>query len=388
MARTLTGIIWDHSRALPPLVATAQRYEELHPGVRIQWQKRTLHEFGHMPIDVLAERFDLVVIDHPWAGYAFDRQLVHDLKPLLAPEQFTDLKNNSVGPSFDSYLYRDQLLAIPIDAATPAPSYRPDLLAKAGVALPKTFSDLIALARKKLAVMPGFPADLYLNFLMLCHALGGKCFTDRERMVDRATGHAALELLRQLAEPMPREIFEWNPIRVAEQMSRTDHFAYCCFAYSYNNYARPGFAEKLVRYANLVTLDDGRPLRSIIGGTGIAISTRCREMELALDYSLFTGSAGIQRGIYTHAGGQPSRTEAWDDDAANALTSNFFRDKRRTQDESLVRPRYHGYVPVQEEGGVPLIRHLRDGESAERVLDAIDAAYRKSLPPGDTVPLL
>jgi len=28
----------DHSRALPPLVATAQRFEELHPGVRIQWE--------------------------------------------------------------------------------------------------------------------------------------------------------------------------------------------------------------------------------------------------------------------------------------------------------------------------------------------------------------
>jgi multiple sugar transport system substrate-binding protein len=43
----LTGIAWDHSRAFPPLVATAQRYEETHPGIRIDWQKRTLDEFGH-----------------------------------------------------------------------------------------------------------------------------------------------------------------------------------------------------------------------------------------------------------------------------------------------------------------------------------------------------
>jgi hypothetical protein len=50
----LTGIKWHHSRAFPPLVATAQRYEETHPGVRIHWQKRTLDEFGHAPVDVLA----------------------------------------------------------------------------------------------------------------------------------------------------------------------------------------------------------------------------------------------------------------------------------------------------------------------------------------------
>ena len=76
---TLNGITWDHSRALPPLVATAQRYEETHPGVRIRWEKRSLHEFGHMPVDVLAEKFDLIVIDHPWAGFVFSRGLMHDL---------------------------------------------------------------------------------------------------------------------------------------------------------------------------------------------------------------------------------------------------------------------------------------------------------------------
>jgi len=78
----LTGIAWDHSRAFRRWSATAQRYEETHPGVRIRWEKRTLDEFGHLPIDRLALEFDLIVIDHPWAGFAFERNLVRDLKPL------------------------------------------------------------------------------------------------------------------------------------------------------------------------------------------------------------------------------------------------------------------------------------------------------------------
>src|SRR6476660_10059867 len=93
----LAGIAWDHSRAFPPLVATAQRYEETHPGVCIRWEKRTLDEFGHTPIDQLAAKFDLVVIDHPWAGFAFENNLVHDLKPLLSPVSLADLAENSIG---------------------------------------------------------------------------------------------------------------------------------------------------------------------------------------------------------------------------------------------------------------------------------------------------
>ena len=117
----LTGIAWDHSRAFPPLVATSQRYEETHRGVRIHWQKRTLDEFGHAPIDVLAQKFDLIVIDHPWAGFCFEKNLVLDLAQVAPAAALAELKQNSIGPSFDSYVYQNKLLALPIDAATPAP---------------------------------------------------------------------------------------------------------------------------------------------------------------------------------------------------------------------------------------------------------------------------
>src|SRR5689334_4763715 len=128
----LAGIAWNHSRAFPPLVATAQRYEEIHPGVRIHWEKRSLDEFGHAPIDQLASRFDLIVIDHPWAGFAFEKNLVRDLKPLLAASAVRDFARNSIGATFESYCYAGRLLALPIDAAAPAPSWRRDLLARAG----------------------------------------------------------------------------------------------------------------------------------------------------------------------------------------------------------------------------------------------------------------
>jgi multiple sugar transport system substrate-binding protein len=170
----LTGIAWDHSRALPPLVATGQRYEETHPGIRIHWEKHSLDEFGHTPIDQLAASFDLVVIDHPWAGFAFEKDLVHDLKPLLTPSEFKDLANNSIGATFDSYCHAGRLLALPIDATTPAPGWRIDLLERAGLTVPATWSEAVALARRSLALIPAFNADLFLHFLMLAKALGAE----------------------------------------------------------------------------------------------------------------------------------------------------------------------------------------------------------------------
>src|SRR3712207_9484902 len=68
--RSLTGITWNHTRGYLPLVAAAQRFADRDPGVEIVWHKRSLQEFADAPIERLAESFDLLVIDHPFVGYA------------------------------------------------------------------------------------------------------------------------------------------------------------------------------------------------------------------------------------------------------------------------------------------------------------------------------
>jgi multiple sugar transport system substrate-binding protein len=375
----LAGIAWDHSRAFPPLIATAQRYEETHPGVRIRWQKRTLDEFGHTSIDQLADKFDLIVIDHPWAGFAFEKNLVHDLKPLLSPAALHDYAQNSVGATFESYCYGGRLLALPIDAATPAPSWRCDLMERAGLSAPTTWAEAVALARKKVAVIPAFNADLFLHFLMLVKGLGANPCADPDQIAPRDAMRTALNLLRELTEPMPRAIFDWNPIHVAERMTATDDFAWNAFAYTYNNYARDGFARHRLRFGNLISLQPNAPrLRSVLGGTGIAISTRCNALEPALDYARFVASGETQSKLYASAGGQPSHRVAWSDPALNALCGGFFGDTRITQEEAIVRPRYSGYVPLQTNGGNALQEALRDGRDPDAVLEKLDALYRES----------
>jgi len=378
-ALQLNGIAWDHSRAFPPLVATAQRYEETHPGIRIHWHKRTLDEFGHAPIDALAQQFDLLVIDHPWAGFCFEKNLVHDLKPLVPPAVLADLAENSIGRTFDSYVWQDKLLALPIDAATPAPSWRPDLLERAGLRPPQTWAEAVAFAQARLAVIPGFNADLFLHFIMLLQGLGAEPFAVAERIAPRALMRQAAELLRELTEPMPREIFDLNPIQIAERMTTTDEFAWNAFAYTYNNYARAGFAPKPLRFGNLLSLQPGGPrLRSVLGGTGIALSANCKQVTAAMDYALFTAGGGAQKTIYVQAGGQPSHRAAWADALADQLAGGFFSGTRATQEAALVRPRYSGYVALQKDGGNALTEHLRDGRSLDATLEKLDGLHRES----------
>jgi multiple sugar transport system substrate-binding protein len=375
----LKGITWDHSRALPPLVAAAQRYEELNPRVSIRWEKRSLHAFGHMPIDQLAEHFDLIVIDHPWAGFCFERDLIHDLKPLLEPKELEAMAGDYIGPSWESYCYEDRLMALPIDAATPTPSWRPDLMQAMGRQPPRTMGELIDFASTGRVVMPGFAADLFLNWSMLVEALGKGAYASETEIVAKETGLAALRLLKELARHMPDDIYEWNPIRIAERMTSSDDFAYCPFAYSYSNYCRPEFTDRPLTYGSLVTLDDGRPLRSIVGGTGIAISQRCEAVAEALAFSRFCASAPIQQGIYTLAGGQPAHRAAWDDAELDQRCGGFFSAARQAQEACIVRPRYHGYVPLQESGGEPIQACLQGTLTECEALDQINQAYRASL---------
>jgi multiple sugar transport system substrate-binding protein len=375
----LAGIAWDHSRAFPPLVATAQRFEETHPAIRIRWEKRTLDEFGHLPLDRLTLEFDLIVIDHPWAGFAFEKNLVRDLKPLLSPATLKECAQKSIGATFESYCYDGRLLALPIDAAAPVPSWRCDLLERAGIPVPATWAEAVALARRRLAVIPAFNADLFLHFLMLLNALGSNPCADAECIAPRDLMRTALNLLRELTESMPRAIFDWNPIQVAERMSATDDFAWNAFAYGYNNYARDGFARSRLRFGGLISLESNAPrLRGVVGGAGIAISTNCRNVETALDYALFVAGDTAQKSIYLNAGGQPSHRGVWSDAAADVLLGGFFSGTRTAQEQAFIRPRYSGYVPLQTHGGSALQQALRERRDVETVLEKLDTLYRQS----------
>src|SRR5690554_3556005 len=117
VTKILRGITWNHSRGFVPVVAAAQRYSEMYTDVEIVWEKRSLQEFADVPIHMLAEKYDLLVIDHPWAGFATDSKAVIPLEQHLPVEFLEDQAMNSVGASHMSYNFGGFQSALAIDAA-------------------------------------------------------------------------------------------------------------------------------------------------------------------------------------------------------------------------------------------------------------------------------
>jgi multiple sugar transport system substrate-binding protein len=372
----LTGITWNHTRGFLPMVATAQRFAEIHPGVEIVWQKRSLQAFGDQPLEQLVPQFDLLVIDHPFVSYAAANPVILALDEYLPAEFLADQAANSVGKSYESYFYgvAGHLWALPIDAATPVSAWRPDLLERP----PETWEELLSLARRGMVVLPAISIDSLMNFYMLCIGLGQEPCATPERVVGADLGATALEHLRELVSYCEPACLDRNPIQTYEALASGGRVAYCPFAYGYTNYARAGYASHILRFGGLIQFN-GAPLRSTLGGTGLAISRSCRQPEVALAYAQYVASAACQRGLYVAAGGQPGHRSAWLDDTANATTGDFFRATLPTMDAAFLRPRYNGYMHFQNHAGSVIHRYLREGGDPRTVVAELDGLYRQSL---------
>lgn len=374
----LKGITWNHSRGFLPKVATAQRYSELHPNVRITWEKRSLQEFADKPIADLAEAYDFLVIDHPWAGFASNKGILASYTDLLPAEFLEDLANNSVGGSHGTYSFGGHQWALAVDAACPVSVYRKDLLERAGVSLPKTWEDLIALAKKGLVVCSSIPLDVYGNFLNLCVSAGAEIFRNTSEVVDREAGLIALEKLAELASYLPEKCYDINPIGACELMSKTDEFAYDPYAYGYSNYSRTGYSKNKLHFGDVVSVGGGSYGRTMLGGAGLAMSASCKHLDVAADYAAFMASPRIQKGIFYESGGQPGYRSVWLDEDVNRNCDDFFKDTLSTLDHSFVRPRYSGYLDFQDIAGDPIQDFLRNKGSAAKTLDRVNELYREN----------
>lgn len=374
----LKGITWNHSRGFLPMVATAQRFSELHPHVQITWEKRSLQQFADFSIQELAERFDLLVIDHPWAGFASKTNSIVPLDKYLPAEYLKDQEKNSVGASYESYNFNNHQWALPIDAATPVASSRPDLLIEKGLSLPKSFGELLALADQSLVAFAGIPIDVLMNFYTLCCSLGeDPCQTD-DVVISKEIGLKALDMFRQLASKIDESNFNRNPIQVYEAMTLTDEIAYCPFAYGYSNYSRNGYARKPLHFHDMISLDGKTNLRSTLGGTGLSISSKCKELETAVEYAKYVGSATCQQNLFFESGGQPGHLLAWKNAEVNRQSHNYFSNTLPALERAFLRPRYHGSMFFQDHAGDVVRDFLMKGGNEQQVLTDLNNLYNES----------
>ncbi len=378
MGIRLRGMTWDHTRGYLPMVATGQRFHELHPEIEVVWEKRSLQAFADYPLDKLIDQYDLLVVDHPWAGQASQRGWLVPLDQHLPPGYLGEQERESVGESYISYQFDGHLWALPIDAATPVAAWRPDILQQTGLSKPEDWSDLLDLAHRGLVILPAKEIDLLMHFYMMVKAIGGPLFQDN-RVALAEFGVRALVRLRELIQLCADEALHFNPIQVYEVMTAQDRYAYCPFAYGYVNYAQRGYGRIRLEFGDMVTWGHRDPLASVLGGTGLAISACSPHLKEALAYAEFVGRPETQAGIYAAAGGQPGVRSAWLDEALNESTAQYYRKTLPALDRAYLRPRYPGYLFFQDRASGVIHAYAKHGGDPMDVMAQLDQLYRKSM---------
>jgi len=371
----LKGITWDHSRGYDPLMASSALYEKLFD-VKIKWETRSLTNFGDQSLQGLADRFDLLIIDHPHSGVAFETNCLFPLDELLPKGKMNELKNQTTGPGFLSYNYGGNQWAIPVDAAMQCSSHRPDLLGD--VAVPNNWEAVFELTyllkKKNLHVgMALCPTDSLCSFLTITAQLGSPVTEGNAMFVKRETGLQTLELMCRMRDNFHQNSLDWNPIQLYDHMSTHDDIAYAPLAFCYTNYSREGFRKNKLIYNNAPGIRN-----AVLGGAGIAVSAKSKFLNEAAQYITWICSAEIQRSIYVKEQGQPANMLAWKTDFANELTSNFFFNTFETLTNAYVRPRYFGWPEFQKYLGDILHAYLKDDTDPVKVLDHLQEAYRLS----------
>jgi multiple sugar transport system substrate-binding protein len=372
---TLTGITWDHARGYNPLVACADRYRQLH-GIRVEWQKRSLADFGDQSLEELAGQFDLLVIDHPHVGVALESKSLYPLDELLPEAVLKELEEASAGPSFSSYRYQGKTWAVPVDAAVQCAAWRPDLMGE--TALPTSWEDVFALQQtlQKKGLQIGMalcPTDCACSFLTLTAQLGSPLEEGNGCLIHQAKGLQTLELLRKMRDHFHADSLEWNPIRLYDHMSTHDEVAYAPLAFGYTNYARTGFRKKILAFGDAPGLSC-----ALLGGAGMGVSARRPFAEEAARFAAWMGSAAVQSSLYVTAQGQPANRVAWESEEANNLTRQFFRSTVHTLERAYTRPRYFGWLDFQISLGSILHGFLREDSDPLKTFTRLQDAYRAS----------
>jgi multiple sugar transport system substrate-binding protein len=360
---TLKGLTWDHPRGYAPLLGGISEYEEQNPEIKIQWDRRTLREFGESPIEQYLAIYDLLIVDHPFVGFAAAHDSLVDLGPSITEAEKRDFAADSVGPSWQSYWYGSGLWALPIDAATQVASYRPDLLRALSPAVPDTFDDVLQLgerARKagKCIVVPACPTDAISLFFTLSANLGYPVPEEGEHFVDDTVGAELLGRLHALIELAHPRCVEWNPIQVYDFMISESDAVYCPYGFGYSNYSRVGNTVRL-KFTNAPGAGPRGCAGTMLGGTGAAISKLSRHPSEAIAYAKWLVSPEHQRGTYFREGGQPASLSAWTDSSVNAMADGFFSGTLQTLQTAYLRPRFDGFVRFFEAAGIEINRCLR-----------------------------
>ncbi|MFT4280641.1 hypothetical protein [Microbacterium sp.] len=353
------GLTWDHPRGRNALETAARTRD---PGL-LSWDVQPLEGFESAPIDELASRYDLLVLDHPHLGDALAADCLRPIDELFTDVRLREWTRAAVGPSVASYEIDGHLWALPLDAATQV-SVRDDALVPTA---PADWDAAVTLADRGLVAMSLAGPHAFLSLCSIAVSLGDDPGRGA-RLFAPETARRALDLLVRLSARAPAGTADLNPIGLLDRMRDRGDIGCIPLIYGYVTYA----SDRLV-FGDVPRGPAG--LGSTIGGTGIAVTTRSTPTPELLAHLAWLLADETQRSFIPRHDGQPSARAAWDDAAVDAAAHRFYSGTRASIEESWVRPRLPGYIPFQSVASA-LVRDVVVGvREPDSVLDELEERF-------------
>jgi multiple sugar transport system substrate-binding protein len=355
--------------------ACTEAWEQLRPEVELVWENRSLTAFGEEPLEEIADRYDLIMIDHPFCGTAEATGTLAPLDDLLGPDLLATLAADSIGASHASYSFHGRQWALATDAACQVGAVRDDLLD--GAPAPTTWDEVRALARAQpgRVAVPLAPAQAMCAFLTLCANAGSPAVEDPARLVEPKAGLAAVELLEELHRLGPPGASEWEQPDALGRLTSGDELVYVPLVFGFVTYARADRVPSPCRFLDLPSAGAG-PVGAILGGAGLAVSATSAHPEESAAFAAFASGAEAQRTLVGPAGGQPGSRTAWTAPELDRAANGFFSGTSATIEQAWVRPRERWWPSFQLEGGRLLSRGFAAAEPPRGLLEALDSLYR------------
>ncbi|MDB6107670.1 MAG: hypothetical protein JWO52_7669 [Gammaproteobacteria bacterium] len=371
----LRGMTWSHPRGFDPLVACSKSWAAW-TGVTVSWERRSLQDFEAFPVRTLARQYDLIVIDHPHVGQITREKCLMPLDVPARDRERAALTRDSVGASFESYVWEGHLWGLPIDAAAQVQAWRPDRLDGPVV----DWTQILQLARRGRVHCPMRPPHNLMTLYTLCGLLGEPGRVLGPELLEPRTAAQAYELMRELLSNLDPACSSTDPIAVLESMAAEESPIDCVpLIYGYVSYANCGFRPARVAFADIPVMTAGKqPVGSVLGGTGIAVSAHCSHPDVAMDFAYWIASSEVQRGVYAASGGQPGNAAAWRDPGVNAPVLGFYQQTRATLEGAWVRPRHDGYMHFQQAAAARLQSAVQANEPAAGAVAALNRLFADS----------
>lgn len=379
----LKGSTWGHERGYASLKALNADHSNLFPA-DVDWDVRTLQQFADQSMSELSKKYDMIVFDHPWTGEIAAKEYFYPLDHFLSKEFLAEQEANSVGKSYESYIWKGHIYGLQIDTAAHVSAVRPDLLAKNSAKKPSTWIKTLDLAKrlmaekKPLLALPLDPVNIWCLFMTLAANQKMNPYQNGKQVLPDEKFLELINFVIEISKYGPKEAFDWNPIRLLDAMSSGDEVMYSPALFGYSNYGMAGFRKNLIEFGPIPSAGFGS-IGGIMGGAGIGITKSCKNPEIAAKVIEVIGSPKIQRTLYATTGGQSSHRSAWLDRDLNSFTNNFYTNTLDNLDNSYLRPRFPGFIEVQTGSGDILAEAVYGKISPRKAIEGINKLYQDQL---------